>query len=480
MKWSSYRVRLPLSLAIVVAFTAAVLSVVIAYQTYVNITIEQRRTAQRLAHAMEPVLARAMKHDDVWLAFSLLRGPDRSDGDDQDDKSPALLLLDKTGRVFAANQPRRFPTGKQLTDIDVNLVGSVTTPGTGNSFQPWTRAATLEMPVHSEDEVIGTLLIRPAEGAFWLRFKEIALGGAWAILLTLALFIPLGWIWGRRMVSPLATLTDCMARIGRDDLSQLECPVFGNGDDEIGQLGAQFQLLLNDLKGKRALEEQVMAQDRLAAIGRVSAGVAHEINNPLGGMLATIDTYRHKPVEQRNPDRTLDLVERGLNQIHEIVSALLVESRLETRALTKQDLEDVETLIKADSATNYKNLHWRAEVPGKLPLPATPVRQILLNLALNAVQSTPRDGWVEIEISADDQQLRLLVSNEGQPIAPEQLPHLFEPFYSERDGGTGLGLWVTYQTVTQLGGEISVESHNRHTRFEITLPLETSVSEIHP
>lgn len=478
MKWSSYRVRLPLSLAVVVAVTAAVLSVVIAYQTYVNISVEQRRTAQRLAHAMEPVLARAMKHDDVWLAFSLLRGPDRPDGDDHDDKSPALLLLDKTGRVFAANQPRRFPTGKQLADIDADLASRVTTANTGKRFQPWIRNTTLEMPVHSEDEVVGTLLIRPAEGAFWLRFKEIALGGAWAVLLTLALFLPLGWMWGRRMVMPLTTLTECMARIGHDDVTKLECPVLGIGEDEISQLGQQFQLLLNDLKGKRALEQQIMAQDRLAAIGRVAAGVAHEINNPLGGLLTAIDTHRHKPLDRKNPDRTLDLIERGLNQIHEIVSALLVESRLESRALTPRDIDDVETLIRADSAAHYKTILWTSTITENLPLPATPVRQILLNLALNAVQSTPQEGSIEITIASDNERLFLAVANDGQAIGPEQLPHLFEPFYSERDGGTGLGLWVTYQTVTQLGGEISVESRDGNTRFEVTLPLETRVPEM--
>jgi two-component system, NtrC family, sensor kinase len=158
---------------------------------------------------------------------------------------------------------------------------------------------------------------------------------------------------------------------------------------------------------------------------------------------------------------------------------LLVESRLESRPLTPRDIDDVETLVRADSAAHYKTIRWSSEISEDLPLPATPVRQVLLNLVLNAVQSTPSDGRVEVDISADDLQFNLAVSNDGQEIAPELLPHLFEPFYSERDGGTGLGLWVTYQTVTQLGGEISVESHDRHTRFEITLPLTTGIPEIH-
>lgn len=476
MTWSSYRFRLPVSLAAVIAVTALVLSLAIAYQTYVNINIEQERTAQRLAHAMEPVLARAMKHDDVWLAFSLLRGPDRSN-DDAPDGTPSLLLLDNTGNIFAANQPRRFPTGKRLADIDADMARHVVPPGTRGHLQNWTHPRTLEIPVHSEDEVVGTLLVRQAEGAFWLRFKEIALGGAWAVLLTLTLFLPLGWMWGRRMATPLTTLTDCMARIGHDDVSNLECPVLGKGADEISQLGQQFQVLLNDLKDKRALEQQLKAQDRLAAIGRVAAGVAHEINNPLGGLVAAIDTYRHKPVDLKNPERTLGLIERGLNQIHEIVSALLVESRLETRALTPRDIEDVETLIRADSAAHYKTIHWHSEITELLPLPATPVRQVLLNLALNAVQSTPQDGTVEIGVTNDSERLHLTIANDGLAISPEQLPHLFEPFYSARDGGTGLGLWVTYQTVTQLAGEISVESRDQQTRFEVTLPLRGDLAE---
>ncbi|MGB5742983.1 MAG: ATP-binding protein, partial [Sedimenticolaceae bacterium] len=156
----------------------------------------------------------------------------------------------------------------------------------------------------------------------------------------------------------------------------------------------------------------------------------------------------------------------------------LVESRLESRALTPRDIEDVETLIRADSAAHYKTILWTSTITENLPLPATPVRQILLNLALNAVQSTPQEGSIEITIASDNERLFLAVANDGQAIGPEQLPHLFEPFYSERDGGTGLGLWVTYQTVTQLGGEISVESRDGNTRFEVTLPLETRVPEM--
>lgn len=471
MNWSSYQVRLPLSLAAVVAITATVLSLAIAYQTTVNIGVEQQRTAQRLAHAMQPVLARALKHDDIWLAFSLLRGPERPSGDGLDRGSPALLVVDESGAIFAAAQPRRFPTGMPLADVDRDLARRLESPGTQRGGPPEPRTNLFAIPIHSGDEVTGTLVVRFAEEALWLRFGEIALGGAWAVLLTLALVIPIGWIWGRRMVAPLATLTACMARIGETDLSELRCPPLESGDNEIGQLGRQFQALLDDLEGKRALEEQVVLQERLAAIGRVAAGVAHEINNPLGGLLAAIDTYRRKPTAQRDVDRTLDLVERGLNQIHETVSAMLVESRLETRALTRQDIDDVETLVRADSNAGDKTIHWASSIAQDLPLPATSVRQVLLNLALNAVQSTPSHGRVEVAVAVADGFLQIEVRNQGPPIPPERLPHLFEPFYSDRSGGTGLGLWTTYQSVTQLDGRISVDSRGQGTLFRVVLPL---------
>ena len=431
---------------------------------------------------MEPVLARAMKHDDVWLAFSLLRGPDRYSGDDQQDISPALLLIDNAGEVFAATQPRRFPVGKSLADLNPDLAEHIGTnhaesQPAGNDLAPWNGTRLITIPIHSDDEIAGLLIASFAQDALWLRFREIVFGGAWAVVLTLALFIPIGWLWGRRMIAPLATLTRCMARIGQTDVWDLQCPIPDSGDDEIGQLGRQFQLLLKDLKGKRALEQQVMAQDRLAAIGRVAAGVAHEINNPLGGLLTTIDTYRHKPVADRNPERTLALIERGLNQIHETVSALLVESRLETRAVTKRDIEDIETLIRADPAADDKNIHWRSEIIRDLPLPATSVRQILLNLVLNAVQSTPREGLVEVQVDSSAECLRIDVRNQGKHIAPERLSHLFEPFFSDRVSGTGLGLWVTYQTVTQLNGEIRVDSRDQSTLFQVALPIAQSNDE---
>ena len=110
-------------------------------------------------------------------------------------------------------------------------------------------------------------------------------------------------------------------------------------------------------------------------------------------------------------------------------------------------------------------------MPESLPLPAGFVRQVLINLLLNAIAATPREGRITVTAGSTGDDFRMVVANEGEPPPREILSHLFEPFVSGREGGHGLGLWVTYQTVKQLNGNISVECRDGEVRFVVSLPL---------
>jgi signal transduction histidine kinase len=99
------------------------------------------------------------------------------------------------------------------------------------------------------------------------------------------------------------------------------------------------------------------------------------------------------------------------------------------------------------------------------------VRQVLINLMLNAIQAAPTEGAVACTVERSGQALRVQVGNNGEYIPQERMEHLFEPFSSQREDGHGLGLWVTYQIVHQLGGDIVAESVPDETRFTVTLPL---------
>lgn len=334
----------------------------------------------------------------------------------------------------------------------------------------------VHLPLDSEGTRVGDLFAVLSDRPFLARFYDILFGGVLVTSAVLALLLPIGWLWGRRIVRPLARLADCMRRVEREDPRTLECPV-PSGDDEIGQLGQRFAAMLGALSEQAALERRVLQAERLAAVGRVAAGVAHEINNPLGGMLMAIDTYRGQDIGDARSNRLLDLLDRGLQQIQETVSALLVEARPDHRMLTERDLEDVRTLVEPQLTRRGTLVSWVINMNNTSSrLPATPVRQLLLNLVLNALNSAGETGSAAVRINTIADQLHISVENRGQPLPPERLEQLFEPFTAPRELAPGLGLWVCYQIVSQLHGRIEVDAQGDRTQVEVQLPLHPSAS----
>jgi signal transduction histidine kinase len=160
------------------------------------------------------------------------------------------------------------------------------------------------------------------------------------------------------------------------------------------------------------------------------------------------------------------------------VAALLVEARQEKRNLGRQDLLDVKTLLQPAVTKRGVSLEIDVDIPALMPIPAGPVRQVLINLLNNAVAAARQDGWVHCCVISSDDRLRMEVRNNGEPIPSQHLEHLFEPFVSYRQGGLGLGLWVTYQLVNQMMGHIEVTSDETATKFIVSLPLE--IEEVTP
>ncbi len=474
--WQSLRFRVPLSLVAVILVTSLFLSVAIGVQTRFNLEADQVRSLTAQAYALSPILSDAVLHDDVWTAYTALHGPKgAADGEDPD--RPYHLVIDEQQRIFVTDRPERFPLGEPLdTPAEGRALAVLLRHPGGDRDRPraieYDGRQILIAPLSSEDSSIATLVIAGPRGAIQKRQLEILQGGLLVMLVLLLLITPFGWAWGTRMVRPLVRLAECMRRVGKDPIDQVRCPVYA-GQDEIGQLARVFQSMLAELHEKQALERQMLTQDRLAAIGRIAGGVAHEINNPLSGMLVAIDTYRESPPERQNPEKTLQLIERGLTQIRDTVSALLVECRIERRQCTAEDIEDIHRLALTNPAARRAKLDWRYQAGEAIALPATAVRQILLNLVLNALQAAAEaePAVARVEIQTRDRQLLIDTWNTGRPIPQAILEHIFEPFHSSREGGTGLGLWISYQVVTQLDGEIIASSDEDWTHFHVTLPF---------
>jgi two-component system, NtrC family, sensor kinase len=171
----------------------------------------------------------------------------------------------------------------------------------------------------------------------------------------------------------------------------------------------------------------------------------------------------------------LGLLERGLAQIRSTVGALLFEARLDSPAMSLSDWQDLKLLIAPQIQAKQAAFHWNIQLDEAIALPAHLVRQLVLNLLLNAVKAVEVGGRVDCLVAANGVGLQITVSNTGQHISGVAMEHLFEPFGSvamaEGRRSHSLGLWVSYQIVTQLGGTISVDSAPGRTYFAVLLPV---------
>ena len=466
---NSYRLRIPLSLIASSAVTALVLGLVVAQQTWRNVERDLVTTGRQLGEALATAIKPALRHDDVWRAFETLRA---SQGTLFDERT-TLIVVDDQYRVFAANKPRRFPVATRLNAAGpeyARLVESLGSepPSTFTDLpQSLAERWTLIVPIRQDGVGMGALLLIYPDTLMWPRFQDIVADASLSIALLMAVLAPLGWLWGRRMTQPVISLTRSMSRVGHDPPGEIRAPVAAR-NDEIGILTAQFGRMLEALQEKEALEARLVEQERLATVGELAGGVAHEINNPLYGLMTAVDTLRRGSTDPA-VQRSADLLDRGLQQIRETVSALLVETRLDGHPLTRQDVEDVRTLATARYSSAV--LSWDNQLRAPVPAPATPVRQVLLNLLLNALEAAGATGKVACRVAFDGERLTIDVTNSGKPITPEARARLFRP-PQETGGSGGLGLWVTHQIIRGMQGRIEVEGdESSGTTFRVTLPV---------
>jgi signal transduction histidine kinase len=473
----SLRYKIPLRVTALVIGTAFAITASFIAREYDQLKHDLLRNAEGMGRVLASTLVVPLAHDDVWRAFEIIATPPSGRADtDAADGAEILMVLNSEQRVYVSTRPDRFP---MLTDpAAVN--------GDYGQVQRTLRALTrldpvsieaqdsdalyMIVPIASDGVMLGALVMGYSKSMFAPRFYSLVWRAALATLAVLVVLLPVSWYSGHRTGAPLIELADAMGKIGPRVPEELDFKPY-DSCDEIGSLGSAFQRMVVELRKKEELEHEMLRAERLAAIGQLTAGIAHEINNPLGGMLNAISTYRRHGSNDPMTLKTLSLLERGLVQIKDTVAALLVEARVRSHPLTRQDVEDARTLVQPTAHRKRASLVWENTVAETLPLPSTLVRQVLINLLLNAVEAIDERGQVSCRAYGDSDRLRIDVSNDGRYIPQADLPYLFEPFSRLSRDGHGLGLWVTYQIVQQLAGEITVQSRPGKTAFAVVLPL---------
>ena len=457
-----YRYQIPLGLSLGVVITALLVTVVAA-QVSARTARQEILATVHSAVALLGVQAKPLlAADDTWRVFTLLKSTAALlPGIDQNYARAAVL--DAEGRIVAASDPVQLETGRQmLAELGKSResVGTIQMPAAVPINQRLTlvaadKAITLIDPFSSEDgQVLGFSYVQidgPAFSPNWIAIIKPASLGA---LLAVAFLAPIGWLVGVRMARPVARVAACIGQIGHTKTSTLLSQLPVNGDPELNQIGSAIRQLLSEMDVRRQAQHRALSAQRMAAVGRITAAVAHEINNPLGGLLTTVQTLRLHGDSEATRLQSIDLIERGLQQIRTTVAALLPQARVEDRALDIHDLDDVIALVQPYATRFGVVINVKSELSSALRVPSASVRQAMLNLMLNAIKAAGEQGWVNALLESSASTVRFCVGNSGHRLSPEDL----EQSIAAESGNDprGFGLWVCREIASEFAGRFEV------------------------
>ena len=207
------------------------------------------------------------------------------------------------------------------------------------------------------------------------------------------------WLDVRRMMRPVQVLASHLETGMQRQVEPIPDAFLDRAPVEFRRLFEAFNRMAEAAREREALSRQLVEEERLASLGRLASGMAHEINNPLGGLFNAIDTLKEHGERGDVRRRTIDLIERGLKGIRDVVRTTLVTYRADrdVHSLKRADVDDLRLLVEPEARRKRLTLRWVNEGYDELPTPPSVVRQVLLNLLLNACRATPEGSQVAFE-----------------------------------------------------------------------------------
>ena len=303
--------------------------------------------------------------------------------------------------------------------------------------------------------------------------------GLIALLLMLGSSI-LTAVYVERLIRPILGLHNALSKAERGDL---RARASVKRWDEVGELAAAFNRTMDELERAQRREEvrrvQLAHTEKMVAVGTLAAGVAHEVNNPLAGILTCLETIRANPGNAEMRERYLALVEDGIKRIEHTVLNLLDFSRpgaIRPELTSLNDnLRHVTELVQYQLRKNHVEVDFElAQIEPIVLVDHFQMEQLFLNLILNAIEAMPRGGRLTLRTRIAGGSAVAEVRDTGTGIPEEIRDRIFDPFFSTREvgKGTGLGLSVSYNIVAAHGGTIEVESQvGKGATFRVVLPL---------
>ena len=242
----------------------------------------------------------------------------------------------------------------------------------------------------------------------------------------------------------------------------------------VHQLKQQQSRLYESMATLHVTREQLVDEEKLAAVGRLASGIAHEIRNPVAMISSSLATAANSNLGEADREEMIQIAAREASRLGQLTTEFLTYARPVAPQLSSVLVSDLLSYtvdaVKAHAAGRSVEVSYACSEDLTIQVDSAQVQGALLNLVLNAIDSSYSPGAIALEAAQKDGQVQINVQNTGEPIADADLPRIFEPFYSAKPGGTGLGLPIARRVAEIHGGDLWVSSNQKGcVAFSMTL-----------
>ena len=386
-----------------------------------------------------------------------------------------INIVNTEGEIIDSSDPEKIGKKRDLKKLEKGLKAAPGKKMGGLSSQ---KPYNLVVPVIVGDEQLGYVEI----DLLLDNIKEIQHDNFVRRLLATCIIFGLGTVLiiflARRYTYPIQRLVLKVKKVASGDLS-VTVPV--ESSDEIGELGQSFNEMVQQLRERKTLEERLHEAEHLSKVGQLASGIAHEIRNPLNYISLAIDHLKDEiksssPEKQEELTKIVENIKAEVRKANYMVLNFMNYGRplkLRRALISYPDIVERALTVLNDKLKEQK-VTVRLEIPDDLPplyCDQELLRNCMFNFITNGAQSMPDGGILTIGAEYSEGMFRLFFTDQGTGISSEDLEKIFQPYFTTKEAGIGLGLAITERIIKEHGGEIAVSSNEGSgTTFTVTLP----------
>ncbi len=468
--FDSVAFRISISIAVVIAASMIAVGWLILRDQEITLEEELKSRGRNLAELMSHNIVEPFLYEERHEMFSLIKGS-------MIGKNNVIVfaeVYDKNGEAIVSAYKDAAYMKMELPPYDFeNPIGGIYVEE-DNSLPVYHISSPIDVETYG---TIGFLRMSITKEFLYNKLKSVR--QKLYLLATVVTFIGimLGLYMARKVLQPILILNRGVKRVGEGEVG-VEVPVVGYG--EIRELSLSFNSMsvkLKELIDKmKSAQEHLVKTEKLYAIGEFSAGIAHEIKNPLTPIMMLMSRVKEEGESLTVED--IDVIEEEMHRIDNIVKEFLAFARPDNSEKRIVNINNVLSEVTTITRPKIKQSAIRLVekyLPSLLEITGNhdSLKQVFLNIMLNAIQAMDGSGGaLTVETSNENGNVRVLISDSGVGIPGEDLKKIFDPFYTTKKEGTGMGLAITYSIINDHSGRIDIDSTpGSGTDVKVTLPI---------